>query len=293
MKEKQITQSPTLSAGGPMRCIDCQCYGVPMRLMVGSDELIAAVPRYLPFATEMNSAPVAEAENFTLLPPENHRGYRCYAGAELTGESAEGRPVLEQFARDLMTHVGNFCPDRVFVHAGVVGWKGQALVLPGTSFAGKSTLSAALVRAGATYYSDEFAIVDEMGWVHPYARDLQIREPGSREQRNTPVELLNGHAGTTPLRVAQVVFAHYESGAHWNPQPLSPGMAVLELLLHCIPVQRDPRRAMSTLTAMVAGATAWSSARGEADAVAHALLQSLPPLHAPERWTLRREGALT
>src|SRR5580692_6944516 len=98
MKETQITQSPALSTNRPMHCIDCQCYGVPMRVMAGSDELFAAIPSFLPFATEMNSAPAAGAENFILLPPGEDHGYRCYAGAELTGENVEARPVLEQFA---------------------------------------------------------------------------------------------------------------------------------------------------------------------------------------------------
>src|SRR5581483_1001800 len=43
----------------------------------------------------------------------------------------------------------------VFVHAGVVAWRGRALVIPGPSNSGKSTLVAALVAAGAAYYSDE------------------------------------------------------------------------------------------------------------------------------------------
>ena len=289
--ETPIAKSMALSANRRMHSIDCQCYGVPMRLMAGSDELFAAIPHYLPFATQMNSAPAAGAETFTLLPPGGHRGYRCYAGTELTGEDVQAGPVLRQFGCGLMVHVANFCPDRVFVHAGVVGWKGRALVLPGNSFAGKTTLTAALVRAGADYYSDEFAAVDEAGWVHPFARDLRIREPGKPAKRKTPVGQLNGHAATTPLRVAQVVFTRYEPGAQWNPQPVSHGMAVLEMLLHSIPVQRDPRRVMSTLTAMLAGATAWSSARGEAGGVAHALLQSLATPHALETLTLGQEGA--
>ena len=68
-----------------------------------------------------------------------------------------------------MVHVANYAPDRVFVHAGVVAWRGRALVLPGTSFAGKTTLVAELVRAGAIYYSDEYAVLDEQGRVHPYS----------------------------------------------------------------------------------------------------------------------------
>lgn len=280
------------SASCRMRTIQCVSFDVPMRVEVGSDELFTALPHLLPFATEMNSAPAAEAESFTLLPLGNQHGYRCFAGTELTGESAESGPVLEQFARDLMIHVANFCPDRVFVHAGVVGWENMALVLPGTSFAGKTTLTAVLVRAGATYYSDEFAVVDQVGWVHPYARDLRMREQGRPEQRSTPVGSLNDHAVTAPLRVRQVVFARYELGAQWSPQPVSPGMAVLEMLRHSIQVQRVPSRVMSTLTAMVDGATARRSARGEADSVAHSLLQSLSLLHVHETLTSRQEGAV-
>jgi hypothetical protein len=271
-------------------------FGVAMRIKVGGDDLFDALPDLLPLATHVNAEAVFEAETFSLLPPDEQHGYRCLVGTELALESAQAGPVLKQFSGELMKHVANYCPDRVFVHAGVVGWKGRALVLPGTSFAGKTTLTAALVRAGATYYSDEFAAVDEEGWVHPYARDLQIREPGKTEQRNTTVASLQGHAGTVPLRVAQVVFARYEHGAQWNPRPLTPGMAVLEMIQHTIPVQRVPRLVMSTLTAMLDGATAWSSCRDEADVVAQFLLRSLESGDsssvAPGARTLRTAEAL-
>jgi hypothetical protein len=267
-------------------------FGVQMRILVGGDDLFDALPGLLPLATHVYSEPLADAETFTLLPPDEQHGYRCYTGAELMLESVEAGPVLKQFSGELMKHVANNCPDRVFVHAGVVGWKGRALILPGTSFAGKTTLTAALVRAGATYYSDEFAAVDEKGWVHPYARDLQMREPGKTEQRNMTVESLQGHAGTVPLRVSQVVFARYEPGAQWNPQPITPGTAVLEMILHTIPVQRVPRLVMSTLTAMLEGATAWSSYRDEAEVVAQLLLQSLESSISPNAETIRHDEIL-
>ena len=63
----------------------------------------------------------------------------------------------------------------VFVHAGVVGWRNRALVIPGRSFSGKSTLVMALVEAGADYYSDEYAIFDLEGKVHPYWRLPKLR----------------------------------------------------------------------------------------------------------------------
>ena len=40
------------------------------------------------------------------------------------------------------------------LHAAAVAWQGRAIVIPGHSHAGKSTLTAALLRAGAGYLSD-------------------------------------------------------------------------------------------------------------------------------------------
>ena len=80
----------------------------------------------------------------------------------------------------MMIHVAEHAPEYVFLHAGVVAWEDRALLLPGQSHAGKSTLVAELVRAGATYYSDEFALLDSQGRVHRiYTRDIRMRRPGA------------------------------------------------------------------------------------------------------------------
>ena len=65
----------------------------------------------------------------------------------------------------------------------------RALLIPGATFTGKTTLVQALVQAGATYYSDEYAVLDDAGLVHPYPRPLSIRSTdGSavRERRAGP-----------------------------------------------------------------------------------------------------------
>ena len=60
-------------------------------------------------------------------------------------------------------------PDPVFPT--IVTWgRGRAIVIPGRTFSGKSTLVAELVRAGATYYSDEYAVEDET----TFESDLQL-----------------------------------------------------------------------------------------------------------------------
>jgi hypothetical protein len=174
-----------------------------------------------------------------------------------------------------MIHVAEHAPEYMFLHAGVVAWEDRALLLPGVSHAGKSTLVAELVRAGATYYSDEFALLDSEGRVHPFTRDIRMRSPGASDQVPLPLKQLDGRAGTAPLRVSMVFFAEFAEHARWAPETVTPGRALLEMLLHSTPVQRAPGRTLGALSAMMRHARAWRSQRGEAAVAARSLLAAL------------------
>ena len=45
--------------------------------------------------------------------------------------------ILEALERDLQLYVAEKARRRVFVHAGVVGWQGKAIVIPGRTMSGK------------------------------------------------------------------------------------------------------------------------------------------------------------
>jgi len=163
----------------------------------------------------------------------------------------------------------------VFVHAGVDGWSGQAIVIPWRSFSGKTTLVTALVRAGATYYSDEYAVFDAQGRVHPYPRRLAIREDYSSRFRRCLPEALGGRVGVGPLPVGLIAVSNYRSGARWRPRRLSPGQAVLALLANTVPARRRPADALAALHRAVSQAVAMRGARGEALETAAAILRTL------------------
>jgi hypothetical protein len=159
------------------------------------------------------------------------------------------------------------------VHAGVVGWNGQAIVIPGRSYSGKSSLVTALVKAGATYYSDEFAVLDERGRVHPYAVPLAIRP----DQNGAPpikrrVEEIGGVAGARPMPVGLVLITRYVSGTRFRPRPVSAGRAVLELLGNTLPARRRPERVLDALTQVVSRALVLRGTRGEAEETAPQIL---------------------
>jgi hypothetical protein len=183
--------------------------------------------------------------------------------------------LFDPLESDLQMFVAEWARRRIFVHAGVVGWRGQAIVIPGHSLSGKSTLVAALVRAGATYYSDEYAVFDAQGCVHPYARRLSLRtENFGRPVRCDP-ETLGGRRGAKPLPVGLIAVSQYQSGASWRPRQLSPGQAALALLANTVPARRRPEAALAALQPVVSCAAALKGRRGEADETAAVLLRTL------------------
>src|SRR5712691_11682848 len=181
--------------------------------------------------------------------------------------------VFDKFESDLRLVVAEFAWHRVFVHASVVGWQGKAIVIPGRSFSGKSTLVAELVRAGATYYSDEYAVFDSRGRVHPYLKPLEIRDQGNFKQTKVDVAQLGGRAGTKPLPVGLVLMTQFKDGVRWRPRKLSAGKGVLELLSNTVSARRNPEKALAALQHVTAGGEVLKGARGEADGVALAILE--------------------
>jgi hypothetical protein len=181
---------------------------------------------------------------------------------------------LGSLERELRMRVAREAHDRIFVHAGVVGHTGGALLLPGESFSGKTTLVAALVRAGATYYSDEYAALDSDGLVHPYPKPLSLRD-SNHQQRNHDVGVLGGKVGVQPLPVCVVVMTTYRAGTDWEPKPLDPGDGALALLAHAVPTRERPAEALRATRRAIEGAVLVEGDRGEADDLAPVLLSTL------------------
>jgi len=258
-----------------VRTLECAAFGVGFRMVAECDEVLAKMRLCAPLGTETGVHADAEAAEFAVFQNGMDAGYRLLIGGEVARESAELRDMLELLTRELMVHVADRAVGRVFVHAGVVAWKGRAVVMPGRSFAGKTTLVAELVRAGATYYSDEYAVIDECGRVHAYARELQVREMGSTEQRGVSVAELGGVAARDAARVSHAVFAEYASDARWEPEAISHGEAVLEMMRHAIAVQRAPARVMASLAKMMETAEAVRGVRGEASEVVRWMLDGV------------------
>jgi hypothetical protein len=204
------------------------------------------------------------------------RGVRAftllYGDSDLLARTVDPTEIVTALTDDLQLRVGELTPRRIFVHAGVVGWRGRAIVLPGASFCGKSTLVAALVRRGATYYSDEYALFDGRGRVWPFARPLSLRTgDGTSTRRFEPHTL--GRVGAAPLPVGVVWLTKFSQGKRKQPESLSPGRAVLQTLAHTLTARRRPQAALTALSAAMQRATLLAGARGAADEAADWLME--------------------
>jgi hypothetical protein len=270
-----IPENPCSAPRAAERTLDLISWGVPFRLAAGTPGLLESMRPFAPFGSRPSGGPPAAGRTFSLRRSHLHSSYQVLGDGQLLAEDSSLDLALEMLGGQLMAHVAEQAPDYVFVHAGVVAWQDRALLLPAPSFAGKSTLVAELVSAGATYYSDELALIDSNGLVHPFARDLQMRSPGKVEQTPLSIKQLRGNVGNRAIPAALVVFTEYASGARWAPERLSAGCAVLEMLRHAAPLRRTPARVLATFSAVMAGAAAWRSQRGEAAVAASALFSAL------------------
>lgn len=266
--------SPVSSAaGGAPERILLESYGVRLEVEVRDPGLMPEVERILP----PGWAAVREfPEDGHLTIGHNGEGlYHVIVDGGVIIDGVPAELAVQVLDAQLRARIAVTAPDHVFVHAGVVALGGRALVLPGLSFSGKTTLVAALIAAGATYLSDEFAVLDADGLVHPYAKSLSIRGDGERRGDLTTVEELGGEAGLEPMPIALVAALTYRPGATWAPREVTPGAGALALLGNTVPARTRPEQVLAVISKAVAGARVIEGDRGEADVTARLLLDEL------------------
>ena len=149
-------------------------------------------------------------------------------------------------ADDLEFRIALHAPEHLFVHAAAVARRGRAVSLPGRSRAGKSTLAAALVQAGAEYMSDEFTVLTADGLVRPYPRPLHLRAAdGSAGRQVDPLSIGTVRTAAAPL--ALVALTSYRRGAQWRAHTMSRGETALALFRHAVAARRRPAAALERI----------------------------------------------
>ena len=173
------------------------------------------------------------------------------------------RGLTRHFNSLVRAHVAGKTKNWVFVHAGVVEWRGKAIIIPGRSYQGKTTLVSELIQVGAKYMSDEFAILDSHGLVHPFDRDLAVRSPEVGFERISPHEF-GAEKRLEPLEAGMIVFTEFVENGSWNPRKITVGTGILEAIPQVIPVSFNTEFALKVLNTTFNRAIIVKSDRGEA-----------------------------
>ena len=221
-----------------------EAFGVTLLVGVNDATDLDAVRELLPPGWRPSPAS-RPAKRFALIKGKDDR-YECLRDDDTVTRGLSRELGLALLESQVRAYVALHAPEWIFVHAGVVAYGGKAVVLPGMSFAGKTTLVGELLRHGALYYSDEFAVLDQDGLVHPYPKPLSIRDASLR-QVDHDVEALGGARGDGALRVGAIVATSYRPGATWELRRGSPGEGVMALLANTVAAQERPRRLCALL----------------------------------------------
>jgi hypothetical protein len=179
----------------------------------------------------------------------SERPYVLHFGSELVGGASSKAFAIEMLLWHLNAATVERAAPLVVLHAGGVVINGRGVIISGSTGSGKSTLTAALVRAGAGYLTDEALAIDpQNGVLHPYPKALTIQRGSWRllgDLRPPPSELSprawhvapadirpDAIAGPTPASLA--LFPTYEGSApaRWGAsmQKIAGAEALIELL---------------------------------------------------------------
>jgi hypothetical protein len=253
-----------------------ESYGVKIGVKSNNERFLKKMENHLP--NIFPAAPVVdnrlETEHDFLIKVSRSGLYELYKdGEKITGGDSEENFFNFSTSRLRLT-VAEYAASRVFLHAGVVGWKGKAIVCPARSFQGKTTLVAELIKRGAIYYSDEYAVLNEEGMVYPFPKTLSMRGiiDKYRQFESTP-ESIGGEIGVEPIPVGMVLITEFEADAVWKPEIISAGKGVLEMLAHTIPIRYKPQFSLQVLNKMANRAIIAKSKRGEAKEFVDMLLK--------------------
>ena len=201
----------------------------------------------------------------------NKTNYALYQNGVGIGSCRGRKKFFKFFDSVIRASIGEQTTDWVFVHAGVVGWNGKAILLPADSFKGKSTMVAELVRRGAVYYSDDFAILDKGGLVHAFPRPLSLRTEEFGEYKLT-VDSIGGVPATGPMPVGLVLLTEYRKNAKWAPVVFSAGNGALEMIPFTLTFRKQPELSLRVLNNIASRAIIASSPRGNANDFADVIL---------------------
>lgn len=232
-----------------------QAYGVGIVVKADNSSIISEFKNNLPNILPTGWVTIKSKDanhQFYITAKEKRRKihYTAYKGKELvSGPNPDIKILLDMMESHVRITIAEFAVEHVFIHAGVVARNGKAIMIPGRSYSGKTTLTAELSKRGFDYYSDEYAVIDKEGLVHPFTKTLSMRGIiDDWSQVEIPVEEIGGRKGDKALPIGLILVTKYKKGAKFIPKELSSGKGIIESLDNSVSIRQNPQLVLSVLT---------------------------------------------
>jgi len=250
-------------------------HGVTFTISSPDTDVVAAFDDLLvdfaPGAPSQDPPPIRFAVEATKLDDTDHRWYRVTADDEVVYTSLLEGSLVSHLLMDVNARAAAACRNDATVplHAGTVAGAFGAIVLPGASHSGKTTITTALAASGHRFVADEVSRLDpDRLTIAPYGKPValrsasvellaptiaRLRRAGSRfeidERFVPPSELAPATATATttttdgataraggvdalPVEICAIVFPRYDADGPHRFAPLSPA-ETLERLMQC------------------------------------------------------------
>lgn len=211
------------------------------------------------------------AADLTLRMEPREERFRLWVNGKPVAEAEQPRELADAAINAIDETVIRCMRGLHAVHAGAVSIGGRGLLLPGGTHAGKSSLVAELLRRGASYFSDEYALIDAEGRVHAYPRPLLMRNGSRKQFPMLPEECDAQVASSAP--VGWVLFVEYRPEATWSVREIAQSEAVLSLLRNTPHALAEAPEMVGSFERAVSGAICMAGERGQADDAASGILR--------------------
>jgi hypothetical protein len=252
--------------GFEMRAFDCD-----VRVAADSLEAYAVLERYVFPSLPRRANVTCKADIFIQIDRVVDQ-FQLSVDGVVVSSAAQANILVPDLIRALDNVVIRRLTELHAVHAGAVLLGEQALLLPGITHAGKSSLVAELLRRGATYFSDEYALIDSAGRVHPYPRPLLLRNGSPEQSPWLPAEC-NVHVGDSPRSVGWILSLEYSAENIWGVAAVSQSEALLILLRNTPHILSESPNMVAAFQHAVSGAKCYVGRRTEADEAVSRILQ--------------------
>lgn len=242
-------------------------------LLTGPDDgMLAAAAHRAPAGWDVTIEEPAAPADLVFEFAASATGVRLRCEGELVAAATRAQVVLDRFEQLLPLEVALRTRRGAVLHAATALTDHGAIVLPGRSGIGKSTLLAALLDAGARYGGDDLVVVNADGSLAPIATPLAPRSPDRRgpRQRTEPHDL--GWNPGPPVRAAMVLFLRHARGGGLALRRLNRGEAALALLAEMPAARTAPAQALAASAGLARACPVWKGHRGEAQHTATTLL---------------------